>query len=274
MPAPRVYQTEALVIKRLNLGEADRILTLYTPSLGKIKAVAKGVRRPQSKLGGHVELLTHSRLMLARGRNLDIVTQAQTINNFLPLKEDLQRTAGGLYVAELVDAFTPERAEDEELFHLLLDTLHHLSQSTNIDAVLRYCELRLLAQVGYRPELQHCGDCKAPLQPRENFFSPAHGGVLCHNCGYHEPLAHPLSLNALKVLRFWQNCDYAAAEKVKLENRLAAELETVLREYIRYLLERQLKSSAWLDRLKHLPDLPDSDRSSQTPNTPDPAKTA
>ncbi len=274
MPAPRVYQTEAIIINRINLGEADRVLTIYTPNLGKIRAVAKGVRRPQSKLGGHVELLTHSRLMLARGRNLDIITQAQTVNNFLSLKEDLGRTASGLYVAELVNAFTAERAEDEELFHLLLDTLHHLSQSTNTDAVLRYFELRLLAQVGYRPELQHCGDCKAPLQPRENFFSPGHGGVLCHNCGYHEPLAHPLSLNALKVLRFWQNCDYAAAEKVKLDNQLATELETVLREYIRYLLERQLKSTAWLDRLKHLPDLPASDRNQQTPSMPGPAGTA
>ncbi len=274
MPAPRVYQTEAIIINRINLGEADRVLTIYTPNLGKIRAVAKGVRRPQSKLGGHVELLTHSRLMLARGRNLDIITQAQTINNFLPLKEDLERTASGLYVAELVNAFTAERAEDEELFHLLLDTLRHLSRSTNIDAVLRYFELRLLAQAGYRPELQHCGDCKAPLQPRENFFSPGHGGMLCHDCGYREPLAHPLSLNALKVLRFWQNCDYTAAEKVKLDSQLATELETVLREYIRYLLERQLKSTAWLDRLKHLPDLPASNRNQQTPSMPGPASTA
>ncbi len=99
MTAPRVYQTEAIIIKRTKLGEADRILTLYTPQLGKLKAVAKGTRRPQSKLGGHVELLTHSRLMLARGRNLDIITQAQTINNFLPIKDNLERISFALYIA-------------------------------------------------------------------------------------------------------------------------------------------------------------------------------
>lgn len=256
MPSPRVYQTEAIVIRRTNLGEADRILTLFTRDLGKIRAVAKGVRRPQSKLGGHVELLTHSRLMLARGRSLDIITQAQTITNFLPLKDDLERTACGLYVAELVDAFTAERAEDPALFDLLVDILAHLAQSPRTDIVLRYAELQLLSQVGYRPELQRCGDCKAPLQPRTNFFSPSHGGVLCHICGYHEPRARPLSLNALKVLRFWQSCDFATAEKVKLDRELALELEAVLQEYIRFLLEKELKSVAWLERLKHLPHKP------------------
>jgi DNA repair protein RecO (recombination protein O) len=256
MPAPRVYQTEAIIIKRTNLGEADRVLTLYTRDLGKIKAVAKGVRRPQSKLGGHVELLTHSRLMLARGRNLDIITQAQTLNHFLPLKEDLERTARGLYVAELVDAFTAERTEDPQLFDLMLDTLTHLAGAASADVVLRYFELHLLSQMGYRPELQYCGDCKGTLQPRTNFFSPRHGGVLCHICGYHEPSARPLTVNALKVLRFWQNCDLATAQKVKVDSGLATELETVLQDYIRYLLEKQLRSAAWLDRLKQMPPTP------------------
>src|SRR4030043_638769 len=129
MKLPRVYQTEALIIKRIDLGEADRILTLYTPELGKLKAVAKGTRRPQSKLGGHVELLTHSLLLLAKGRNLDIITQAQTINSFLPLRDDLKRMSCGLYISELVDYFTEEDIENLKLFHLLLDTLDRLTQS-------------------------------------------------------------------------------------------------------------------------------------------------
>ncbi|MDI6814588.1 MAG: DNA repair protein RecO, partial [Dehalococcoidales bacterium] len=90
MSKPRNYQTEAIIIKKIKLGEADRILTLYTPHLGKIRAVARGVRRPRSKLAGHLELLTHSLVSLARGRNLDTITGSQTINSFLPLKSDLQ----------------------------------------------------------------------------------------------------------------------------------------------------------------------------------------
>ncbi len=99
MPKPRTYQTEAIVIRKIKLGEADRILTLYTPQLGKIRAVAKGVRRPRSKLAGHLELLTHSLVSLARGRNLDTIIGSQTINSFLLLKSDLELGAYALYRA-------------------------------------------------------------------------------------------------------------------------------------------------------------------------------
>ena len=250
MTAPRTYQTEAIIIKRIKLGEADRILTLYTPNLGKIKAVAKGNRRPKSKLGGHVELLTHSQLMLARGRNLDIITQAQTINNFLPLKENLETISCGMYISELVDAFVDENLEDHRLFNLLLETLQRLSEGKDADITLRYFELRLLDYLGYRPQLRQCAGCNAELQPATNFFSSRYGGVLCANCAYQEPVIRHLSLNALKVLRLWQNCDPAIAYKVKINAQLASELEKVTQDYIRYLLERQLKSTAWLTKLK------------------------
>jgi DNA repair protein RecO (recombination protein O) len=118
------------------------------------------------------------------------------------------------------------------------------------EPILRYFELHLLHHLGYRPQLQQCTEYNSILKPKTNFFSPNRGGVLCHDCGFHEPVASPLSLNALKVLRLWQNCDYAAALRVKISPELAAELEQVMREYIKYLLERQLKSTAWLDKLK------------------------
>jgi len=250
MNSPRVYQTEAIVLKRIKLGEADRILTLYTPSLGKIRAVAKGSRRTTSKLGGHVELLTHSQLMLARGRNLDIVTQAQTIDNFLALKENLDKLSFGLYISELVDSFTPDHVEDRRLFNLLLDTLQQLTQDKDASSILRYFELRLLDYLGYRPQLRQCANCGSPIKPAVNSFSSKHGGILCQDCGYQEPSARSLSLNALKVMRLWQNCEYSTALRVRIDSKLASELEKVMREYIKFLLEKQLKSTEWLDKLK------------------------
>lgn len=250
MTAFRTYQTEAIIIKRIKLGEADRLLTIYTPEFGKLKAVAKGTRRTKSKLGGHVELLTHSRLLLARGRNLDIITQAQTIDNFLPIKDDLDRISRGLYMAELIDSFTGEHIDDRHLFELLLETLKQLSQLGDCEPVLRYFELNLVDHLGYRPQLQRCTECNSSLKPETNFFCHRTGGVLCHQCGFNESLARPLSLNALKVLRLWQDCDFTAAMRVKINRELSAELEQVMREYIRYLLEKQLKSTDWLDRLR------------------------
>ncbi len=250
MPKPRTYQTEAVIIKKIKLGEADRILTLYTSHLGKIRAVAKGIRRPRSKLAGHLELLTHSLVSLARGRNLDTIIGSQTINSFLPLKNDLELTSYALYATELVDQFTAEHIENHPLFQLLLETMHNLSQTGDKELALLYFELHLLKEVGYRPQLHQCVSCHTKLQPTVNSFCPSTGGVLCPDCSLSQPLTYPLSVNALKVLRFMQNSSYSTASKLKMNSELSRGLDTVMRGYVKYLLEREVKSVVWLDTLR------------------------
>jgi DNA repair protein RecO (recombination protein O) len=250
VPRPRNYQTEAVIIKKTKLGEADRILTLYTPGLGKIQAVAKGVRRPKSKMSGHLELLTHSQVTLARGRNLDIITGSQTINGFLPLKTDLWLISYGLYVIELVNQFTAEHVEDESLFRLLLETLQSLCQANNRELLLRYFEIQLLEASGYRPQLQECITCHQSLEPITNSFCASIGGTLCPVCSMNQPFARPISVNALKVLRFIQGNDYNAVGRLKIDVPLSRELENITRSYLKYLLEREVKSANWLDELK------------------------
>jgi len=250
MSKPRNYQTEAIIIKKTKLGEADRILTLYTPHLGKIQAVAKGVRRPRSKLAGHLELLSHSQVSLARGRNLDTITGSQTINSFLPLKTDLDLTAHALYTIELVEQFTADQIENYPLFQLLLETMHRLCQAGDNELVLRYFELHLLNEVGYRPQLQHCVSCRSTLAPVTNSFCSSAGGILCPNCRQTQPLTCPISVNALKVLRLLQSSDYTTAGKLKMNPELYRELNEVMKDYLKYLLEREVKSAAWLDTLR------------------------
>jgi len=250
MPTPRNYQAEAIVLKYREFGEADKVLTLYTMEYGKVRAVAKGIRRPGSKNSGHVDLLTHSQLMLAHGRNLDIVTQAQTIDAFLELKGDLDRLSCGLYVAELVDCFTEERMEGRVVFDLTLNTLHRLNEDLSPETVLRYFELHLVHHLGYRPQLHNCASCNIPLKPVTNFFHPVSGGVLCPDCAMGISQVRQLSLSAFKVLRLWQNCSFDDACRVRVNSELAGELEMIMRSYVKYLLERDLKATAWLDRLK------------------------
>lgn len=250
MTVPRVYKTEAIVLKQHKLGEADKILTLYTPRLGKIRAVAKGVRRPKSKLGGHVELLTRSSMMLARGRNLDIVTQSQTIDSFLPLRTDLWRTSCALYLTELTDQFTAEHAENYSVYRLLLNTLRWLGEARDEELLLRYFELHLLDYSGYRPQLQQCLSCKSPLKPVTNFFSVSGGGVLCPDCGNSELIVQTISINALKAMRFLQNNRYPVARRLRVSSSLSQEFERLMRDYIRYRLEREVKSTAFLDLLR------------------------
>jgi len=250
MTKPRTYQTEAIIIKKIKLGEADRILTLYTPHLGKLRAVAKGVRRPKSKLSGHLELLTYSLVSLARGRNLDTITGSQTINSFLPIKSDLWLTSYALYAAEMTDHFTADENENHPLFQLLLQTMERLCQGGSNELVLRYFEIHLLDRVGYRPVLQQCVSCHSSLEPVTNSFCSSAGGTLCPDCLQSQYSAYPLSVNALKVLRFLQSNDYGTASKLKLTPEVSHEVELVLRGYLRYLLEREAKSAAWLDTLR------------------------
>ena len=249
MTVPRVYKTEAIVIKRTNLGEADKILTLYTPYLGKIRAIAKGVRRPKSRLGGNVELLTHARIMLARGRELDIITQGEAIDSFLPLRGDLRRLSLALYAAELVERFTIERLENYSIYRLLLDTLSRISEAPN-ELAIRYFELHLLDHLGYRPQLYRCLICGSPLEPKTNFFSPASGGVLCPGCRSSDALAHPITINALKMMRLLQDGDYQLAQRVRISPELSSELELLMRDYIQYILEREVKSARFVDRIR------------------------
>src|SRR5262245_52113448 len=126
MRLERIYRTEGVVLRRQDLGEADRIITLYSPTHGKLRAVAKGARRPKSRVGGHVELFTHVNVLVAQGRNLDIISQAEAMRPFGAIRDDLWRATYACYCAELVDRLTEERLENRAVFDLLLQELSYL----------------------------------------------------------------------------------------------------------------------------------------------------
>jgi DNA repair protein RecO (recombination protein O) len=234
----------------MELGEADCIVTFYTPYKGKLRAVAKGARRPKSKLGGHIEPFSYNKILIAQGKNLDIISQIQTIDSFYSLRNDLWLTSCALYVLELVDRFTAEEEENHRLFHLLLDTLYQLCQTDSVELVLRYFEMHFLDYLGYRPQIQRCVDCDAPLKPAVNYFTSSGGGILCSGCRNQELVVSPISVDALKVMRFLQDNDYSRVKRLHLKPELSGELEQLLRRYIRYLLEREVGSAEWLDRLR------------------------
>ena len=274
MRGSRTYQTEAIVIKKTRLGEADRILTLYTPDMGKIQGVAKGVRRPKSKLSGHLELLTHSMIFLVHGRNLDTIVGSQNIESFLPLKSDLELGAYALYATELVYQFGAERQENRRLFSLLLEIMQQLCRQKTADGsrpavgasqmrangnnqeisgILRYFELHLLEEVGYRPQLGQCVSCRKVLPDTTNYFSASSGGMVCPDCRLKHTYTYPISPSALKSLRLLQDSDWSAISELSRDMDIHREMEFMLRNYLKYLLERDVRSVAWLDTLRHMP---------------------
>jgi DNA repair protein RecO (recombination protein O) len=242
----RVYKTEAIILKRVKLGEADRIITFYTPRLGKVQGVAKGVRKTTSKLAGHLEPFTRSALVLAKGRNLDVITQAQALDNYLSIRADYERTARALYLLELIDRFTPDQLENIGLYRLLREGLEWLAAGEAGDASLRLFEMRLLTLTGYRLELRRCVLCQQPLAATAAHFSPAGGGVVCDDCRGGQTWLRPISLNAQKVLRFLEEADQPEAERLRLSEALRSELSGLLHYYIEFQLEGELRSLPFL----------------------------
>jgi len=245
----RLYQTEALVLRQRDYGEADRILTLLTPG-GKITALAPGIRRVTSRKAGHLQLFARSRVLLARGRNFEIVTQAENLETFELLGQDVLRFTYACYAAELLDRFAQEEEIDTGLYALGIQAFRWFSYESNLELWARYFELRLLTESGYRPQLFECVACSRPIQPEINFFRAEDGGLLCPHCGTAHPDAKAVSVNAQKVLRYLATHSPTEVRLLRISQGTLSELESLLHHYLQHILERELSSISFLNRLR------------------------
>lgn len=248
----RLNRTPAIVLKRHDYGEADRILTLYTRERGKVRAIAKAVRRIASRKSGHIELFTHSDVLLAEGRSLDVLTQAQTIEAFAALRDDLIRTTYAYHVAELIDGTIEDGDPSPGIFELLRATLDGLCRADDPSLVVRWFELRFLGMLGYRPQLFACVRCGRELGPSGNAYDPAAGGVLCAEHAAGASGAVTLDPAAFRVLRFLQTRDLETSMNVEITPATRGALERVLHGALRAVLERDLKSVEFLEGLRRV----------------------
>jgi DNA repair protein RecO (recombination protein O) len=247
---PRSFRAEGIVIKHKDYGEADRMLTVYTRQKGKVRALGKGVRKVRSRMGGHLEPFTWVSLLLAAGRHWYVVSQAEAKDTYAALREDLEVMGYASYVVELLDKFTYEDEENVNLFRLLSKTLERLNQGEDPLLVVRYYEIRLLELLGFRPELKRCTVSEEKIEPEDQYFSAALGGVVSPAHGKNLPGAVPISMRALKYLRHFQRSSFRQAAKAKIAPEIHQELEVLMQYYLTYLLERGLNSPAFLRRVR------------------------
>jgi DNA repair protein RecO (recombination protein O) len=252
MPRPdRAYRTPALILKRRDFGEADRLLTILSPRHGKQDVIAKGARKPTSTKTGHVELLTIADMLIHRGRDFGIVVQAEVMNPYLAVREDLTRGAYASYVAELTDRFTAVGDDDlSDVYDLLTATLDRLCTDSDPRLAARYFELGLLDAVGFRPELQECVISRAAIQPQDQYFSYADGGVVSPDHAARSTSFVPIPLATLKVLRHMQRSPYSHIQSLSIAPALHDDLERIMLGYITYVLEQKLQSVAFIRRIR------------------------
>jgi DNA repair protein RecO (recombination protein O) len=252
--ASRTYRAEAIVLKTIDFGETDRILTLLTRHFGKVSVVAKGIRKPTSRLAGHAEPLTHAMYQLARGRNLDVLTGAQSHALYRSLREDLHGIAAGWYVAELADRFALERSPSAPLFDLVESALRHLAAGYAPALVCRWFDLHLLDRTGFRPELGRCVQCRVSPTEITNAWIVDAGGLVCAACASadtHGP--HALTVRALKSLRYLLVSNFDGASLLRVDEALAAELERHLRSFLQHVLDREIHAASLIDELARMP---------------------
>ncbi len=249
----KLFKTEGIVLRGWDLGETDRIITFYSKDYGKIKAVAKGVRRTKSRFGSSMELLSYDDLLIYKGRGLDIIQQCSIKESFRKIREDLVKMVYGSYLAELIDAMTGENEQNEWLFRLLLSTLHLFEEYSELAIITRAFELKALTILGYKPNLDNCVNCNKEIEDKRVVFSPSQGGIICDDChrerGNDEVI---ISRGALNLMRLLTRINITKAGRVKDSGGFGKETEKALRWYISYYLERQLNSLTLLDSLRDL----------------------
>jgi DNA repair protein RecO (recombination protein O) len=246
----RIRKVEAIVITHRELGEADRIIRVFSRENGKLNTLAKGVRKIQSRKAAHLEPCTQTALVLARGQSFWIVTQAETINAFPQIREDLGKTADALYVLELVDKVSTEGQPEQYLYRQTVDTLRRINDAADTFNAVRFFEFRFLDIAGFRPELIHCVACKKAIQPEDQYFSPVQGGILCPQCGPLDSKAVRASMDALRYLRHFQRSSYKDLENVEVPDKVRVEMQRLMSVYIAAMLEWNLNTPGFIKQIK------------------------
>lgn len=230
------------MLARVDFGEADRVLTVYSRQYGKLRVVAKGARRPLSRLGPHLEYFCRSQLMMAKGRDLDVVTGAETVNAHLALRSDLDAYGHASHMVEVLARLTEDRQENAVVFDLLAGSLQLLAEGIDPFHVTRHYELALLNQLGFRPELQQCIECREQLAQAPHPFMAELGGFLCERCEPRGVAMRHVTIDTQKYLRAAERSGLAAIVGLQLDSSLQGEIERLLADYLRHIAERDLGS--------------------------------
>jgi DNA repair protein RecO (recombination protein O) len=255
----RLINSEAYVITQTDYGEADRIYTIFSRRNGKIKALAHGARKSKSRKAGHLQPLTLNHLMLAKGKTFWVITQADTLNPYTLIKNDLKKTASALYVFELVNRFAPENEPVIPLFQLIKETLDRIEKEDDHFLNIKYFEFRLLKSTGFMPNLVDCVQCGEPIQPQDQYFSAEQGGVLCPHCGIKGFNARKISLPALRYFRFIQRSPYNELQKARPTPEIQQEMESLMLYYLTYITEKGFNTPVFLHQVEKVFKKKDSD---------------
>jgi len=242
------YQTKGIIIGRKDFCGADKLLTIFTEDLGKIKVKARGVKKVLAKLAGHLEIFNYTDLNLVKGRNFYIVIGAQIIKSFSLIKNDFEKISILYYFSEILDRVLEEDVQHKNIFNFLLSVINRLEQkNVNILLLMIFFELNILSNLGFRPEFLVCVGCRGEIWGHDFYFNVNRGGVLCKSCGDKDLFSDPVSFEAIKLMRVIVNKDYDFLKKINPDQNIVREVKQINSFFLEHILGKELKSKAFLN---------------------------
>lgn len=244
------YETEGIILKQFDIGEADKIITFYTEDRGKVRAVARGARKTTSKIAGSVQLFSYCRFVIYKGKSIAKINQIKVIYPFSILREDLDKMAHASYMAEFVEKVGMEDDTNKSLFSLLLLSYRKLmsAEKHSLDYINLTFKVKALVVLGFKPELKYCLRCgKKVKMGSRNYFSIAEGALCCTDCysNYDNDL-FMLSGESLQVFKKLINTGLKLQPNLKISVTAYRQLNKLINKFLTYHLDLKLKSEKFL----------------------------
>ncbi|MHB8907395.1 MAG: DNA repair protein RecO [Syntrophales bacterium] len=254
MNARTQHRTEAILLRLLDYGESDRIVTFFTAWFGKVRGIAKGARRSRKRFANVLEPFCCSHLLFSRRgpESLALIESSEVISHFPLIRADLEKTLWASYLIDLTDQFTPDDKRNPEIFTLLRDFLYLINARPVTESILRFFEIRLLKLSGYDPVLDHCLICKKPVAQEILYrFHASDGGLTCTGCRSGAE-GIPVSLGTIRTLLLGREAQVDRLGSILLSGQSAQESRQLLAHFIRHILGRELKSLHVLNEIRRL----------------------
>jgi DNA repair protein RecO (recombination protein O) len=240
-------KTEGIILKKYLLRETSYILVVFTRELGKIKGVIKGIRKPYPQFAGDFEIFTRVELLFYEGkkRPLGLITRCEALDTFMPVRKDIERLTYANYYIELIEIVTADNDPDTELFDLLCDGLKMLASGASAKRVTRIFEIKLLSFLGISPQIGECVKCGKKDLP-DNKFDIKSGGMICNECALDKGGLFNISKGTQNFIKKIQQSDIKKTCMVKVSREVGAEVEILLKGFMRYYIGRPIKSLRFL----------------------------
>ncbi|WP_153461561.1 MULTISPECIES: DNA repair protein RecO [Sediminibacillus] len=240
-------KTEGIILRTQDYGETHKIVTILTPSHGKIGVVARGAKKPKSRMAAITQPFIHGQFLIQTGRNLGTLQQGEVLSSFREIREDIVKTAYATYLSELTDKLVEKNNYDPFLFRQLEQTLTWISEGKDAEILTIIYELKMYQRAGYAPELQQCVNCGNPQGPFA--FSTAEGGYLCPRCRHIDEYAVSLPENLSRIFSMFSTIDIERIGNISIKPENKQLLKKLMEEYYERYGGYHIKSKKFLNQL-------------------------